>query len=239
MRRQLVTGVLATISLMLLLCGAYPLAVWGVGQLAFRHQADGSFVSANGKVVGSALIGQTFADKDGNPLPRYFQPRPSAAGNGYDPTNSGGTNLGPLNPALIGNNVDDPQANPYKTPADPYCVPVPTQDKKGNQRNPDGTYVCNPNTVPERAIAYRAFNNLAPNALVPVDAVTASGSGLDPDISVANALDQAPRVAAVRHLDVARVLALVHSRTRDRAWGILGEKTVNVLDLNLALDRLS
>ena len=128
-------------------------------------------------------------------------------------------------------------------------MPVPATDKAGNavtdaqgnaayQKNPDGTYVCNPNTVPERAIAYRQLNGLAPDAPVPVDAVTASGSGLDPDISVANALDQAARVAQARHLNQAQIVDLVHRHTHGRAWGILGEKTVNVLDLNLALDQL-
>jgi K+-transporting ATPase ATPase C chain len=244
-RRQLVTGLLVTVSLLVLLCGIYPLAVWGVGQVAFRHQARGSLVKVNGKVVGSALIGQNFTDKNGNALPQYFQSRPSAAGtNGYDPTSSGGSNLGPSNPNLIGNNLGDPQNNPYRTPADPYCVPVPATDQNGKavpgfQKNPDGTYVCNPSTVPERAIAYRQLNGLAADAAVPVDAVTASGSGLDPDISEANALLQAPRVAGARHLSVPRVVALVHQHTSARALGILGEKTVNVLDLNVALDRLA
>jgi K+-transporting ATPase ATPase C chain len=196
MRRQLITGFLVTVCLVLLLGGIYPLAVWGVGRIAFRHQADGSFVTVNGKTVGSALIGQNFTDKAGNPLPQYFQPRPSAAGNGYDPTSSGGSNLGPSNPTLIANQI------------------------------------------PTRANAYRVFNRLPADALVPVDAVTASGSGLDPDISVANALDQAPRVATARNVDPARVIALVHQHIRGRAWGILGERTVNVLDLNVALDNL-
>ena len=250
LRRQLFTGLLVTISLIVLCCGVYPLAVWAVGRVAFRHQTDGSFVSSNGKVVGSALIGQNFTDKAGNPLPQYFQPRPSAAGKGYDPTSSGGSNLGPSNPVLIGNNIGDPQANPYRTPTDPYCVPVQATDKSGKlvtdahgnpvyEKNPDGTYVCNPNTVPQRVIAYRTFNGLPRSARVPVDAVTASGSGLDPDISEANALDQAPRVARARHLSTATVVALVHRHVRSRVWGILGENTVNVLDLNLALDRLS
>jgi len=91
-------------------------------------------------------------------------------------------------------------------------------------------------TIPERAIAYRAFNGMAPNAPVPADAVTASGSGLDPDISVANALDQAPRVARSRHLPVTRVIALVHRHTQGRQWGFLSEPAINVLGLNLALD---
>lgn len=194
-RRQLVTGLLVTVALLVLCAGIYPLAVWAVGRLAFTHQADGSFVDAHGKVIGSNLIGQNFTDKDGNPLAQYFQPRPSAAGKGYDPTNSGGSQLGPSNPDLL-------------------------------------------KTVTDRVSAYRAFNGLAPNASVPVDAVTASGSGLDPDISIANAMDQAARVARARGLPTSRIVALIHSHTRSRAWEILGEKTVNVLGLNLALDRL-
>jgi potassium-transporting ATPase KdpC subunit len=240
LRRQVLTGLLATVCLVLLLGGVFPLAVWGVGQVAFNRQANGSMVRVNGKVVGSSLIGQTFSDKDGNPMPQYFQPRPSIAGKGYDPTSSGGSNLGPSNPNLVGNNVDDPLNNPYRTPSDPYCVPVPATDgSDGYQKNSDGTYVCNPNTVPERALAYRQFNGLAAGAPVPVDAVTASGSGLDPDISEANALDQAPRVASARHLSVDVVVAVVHQHTDSRQLGVLGEGGVNVLDLNLALDRLN
>ncbi len=98
--------------------------------------------------------------------------------------------------------------------------------------------MCNPNTVPQRAIAYRQLNGLAADAPVPVDAVTASGSGLDPDISIANADDQAARVAAARSLPLARVMALIDAHVRNQPWGFLGEKTVNVLDLNLALDHL-
>jgi potassium-transporting ATPase KdpC subunit len=250
-RRQLLTGLKVTITLIVLLGVVYPLAVWAVGRIAFRPQADGSLVKVNGKLVGSALIGQNFVDGKGNPLPQYFQPRPSSAGtSGYDSTSSSGSNLGPTNPNLVGNNIGDPQNNPYRTPSDPYCVPVAATDKSRKpqtdaqgqpvyQKNPDGTYVCNPNTVPERAIAYRQLNGLPANAPVPVDAVTASGSGLDPDITEANALDQAGRIARARHLDVARVVALVRQHTNGRAWDILGENTVNVLDLNLALDRLS
>ncbi len=236
LRRQLVTGLLVTVCLLVLLCGVFPLAVWGVGQLAFNHQANGSLVKVGGKTVGSSLIGQSFTDNAGNALPQFFQPRPSAAGTGYDARASAGSNLGPSNPDLIGNNVDDPQDNPYRTPSDPYCVPVAAGD--GYQKNPDGTYVCNPNTVPERSIAYRQLNGLAPGSPVPVDAVTASGSGLDPDISVANALDQAARVAQARHLAAVEVVDLIHGHTDHRTWGVLGEDTVNVVDLNIALDRL-
>jgi len=248
MRRQLLTGLLVTIVLVLLLGVVYPLAVWAVGRVAFRHQTDGSFVTVGGKVVGSSVIGQSFTDKDGNPLPQYFQPRPSFAN--YNTLSSGGSNLGPSNPDLIGNDIGDPAANPFRTPADPYCVPVQATDQNGHpkidaagkpvyEQNADGTYVCNPNTVPERVIAYRQFNGLSSTASVPVDAVTASGSGLDPDISEANALDQAGRVARERHLSTAAVVALIHQHVDSRAWGFLGENTVNVLDLNLALDRLT
>jgi K+-transporting ATPase ATPase C chain len=231
----------------------YPLAVWGIGQVTFKHRANGSFITKDGVVIGSALIGQEFLDKNGNPDPRYFQSRPSDAGSGYNAASSSASNLGPGDARLVGNipglNTDDPTKNPYATPSDPYCVPVPATDKDGNditdkagnavyEKNKDGTYVCNPNTVPERLLAYRAFNNLAPTVKVPVDAVTASDSGLDPDISPANANLQASRVASARHLAVAQVLALVKAHTNGRQLGFLGEETVNVLDLNLALDRL-
>jgi K+-transporting ATPase ATPase C chain len=196
MRRQLLTGLRVTVVLVVLLGLVYPAAVWAVGRLAFKERANGSFVRVNDKAVGSALIGQSFSDKDGNPLPAYFQPRPSAAGKGYDPTSSSASNLGPLNPDLL-------------------------------------------KAVQERVKAYRDFNGLPSDASVPIDAVTASASGLDPDISVANALAQAGRVAKSRHLSPARVAALVSSHVNGRQLGFLGEKTVNVLDLNIALDRLS
>lgn len=195
LRRQFVTGLLMTVVLTVLLGLAYPLVATGVAQVLFPHRANGSFVDASGRAVGSSLIGQSFVAKDGSPDPRYFQPRPSAAGNGYDATASGGTNLGPSNQKLI-------------------------------------------DAVAARVVAYRKLNGLAPDTTVPVDAVTASGSGLDPDISVANARLQAPRVAAARNLALAQVLDLVDRHTSDPAWGFVGEKTVNVLDLNLALDRL-
>ena len=196
MRRQLVTGLLVTVVLTVL-CGiAYPLAMTGLAQGIWGNRASGSFVSENGRVVGSSLIGQGFNLKNGAPDPRYFQPRPSAAGTGYDAMSSGGSNDGPLSKDLLTN-------------------------------------------VAARVAAYRKLNGLAPTATVPVDAVTASASGLDPDISVANARLQAPRVAQARKLAVSQVLALVSAHTDDRQLGFLGEKTVNVLDLNLALDHAS
>jgi K+-transporting ATPase ATPase C chain len=175
---------------------AYPIVMTGVAQGLMNNRADGSFVKHDGKIVGSSLIGQNFFLKDGDPDPRYFQSRPSAAGDGYDAMRSSAGNDGPSNPTLLTN-------------------------------------------VKDRVAAYRELNGLSATTLVPVDAVTASGSGLDPDISVANALLQAPRVAKARTLPTNRVFALVKEHTDDRQLGILGEKTVNVLDLNLALDRTS
>jgi K+-transporting ATPase ATPase C chain len=254
MRRQLLTALLLTIVLIVLLGIVYPLVVTGVDSVAFGSAAKGSLVSSNGKVVGSRLLGQAFTGPDGRPLQRYFQPRPSDAGAGYDAGDSGGSNLGPTDPALVGfipgiNTVDvagqSSKSNPFASPDDPYCVPVdpsgnPVTSPSPGQRylRRGGHFVCDPDTVPERVLAYRRFNGLPPGTAVPVDAVTASGSGLDPDVSEANALDQAARVAQARNLPLASVVALVKSHTDSRPWGFLGEKTVNVLDLNLALDGL-
>jgi K+-transporting ATPase ATPase C chain len=253
LRRQLLPAAMLTLVLAVLTGLVYPLAVWGIGQVTFKDRANGSFITQNGKVVGSALIGQEFLDKNGNPDPRYFQSRPSDAGTGYNAASSSASNLGPGDARLVGLipglNTDDPTKNVYATSSDPYCVPVQATDKDGNdvtdksgnpvyEKNKDGTYVCDSNTVPERLLAYRAFNNLAPTVKVPVDAVTASDSGLDPDISPANADLQAARVASARHLSLATVTALVKSHTNNRQLGFLGEETVNVLDLNLALDKL-
>jgi K+-transporting ATPase ATPase C chain len=254
-RRQLLPAALIVVVLYVILGLLYPFAVWAVGQVAFNHRANGSFIHRNGEVVGSSLIGQNFVDKDGNPLPQYFQPRPSAAGNGYDPTASGASNLPPGDPRLVGfvpgfNSVDlngNPSStNPFASPDDPTCVPTDPDGKpvispsEGQKyaKNPDGSYVCYPNTVSQRAIAYRQLNGLPPNATVPVDAVTGSFSGLDPDISVANARLQAPRVAKARNLPLEQVHALIDEHTNKRQLGFLGEETVNVLDLNLALDKL-
>ncbi len=195
-RRQLLTGALMTVVLIVLLGLVYPLAVTGASQLFMSKRANGSLVTVNGKVVGSSLIGQRFVDDRGNPRRQYFQPRPSAAGaDGYDAMASGGSNLGPSNPKLL-------------------------------------------DAVTQRADAYRELNGLAAGAEVPVDAVTASASGLDPDISLANARLQARRVAAARHLDLHVLQRLIDEHTQGRAFGVLGEQTVNVLELNLALDRV-
>jgi potassium-transporting ATPase KdpC subunit len=195
MRRQIAASLAMLLGVTLLLGFGYPLAVTGISQLFFRNQANGSLIYTHGKLAGSALLGQAFTDSKGNPLPQYFQPRPSNAGAGYDGASSGASNLGPSSHIQI-------------------------------------------HLVSERAVAFRKFNDMAPNAAVPVDAVTASGSGLDPDISVQNALDQAPRVARSRHVPASRVIALVHQYTTGPQWGFLSESTVNVLKLNLALDGL-
>ena len=201
MRRQLFPSIVSMVIFTLLLGVAFPLVVLGIGQVAFHDKAEGSLVEVGGKPVGSSLIGQTFTDKKGKPIPKYFQSRPSAATGasgssaaGYDPTLSAGSNLGPTNPKLL-------------------------------------------KVVELRARDYRDLNGLPADAEVPVDAVTASGSGLDPDISIANARLQAKRVARERGLPVAKVLAAVDDHTSGRTLGTLGEKTVNVLELNLALDR--
>jgi K+-transporting ATPase ATPase C chain len=186
--RQLAPALVALVVLTVLTGVVYPLLVTGVGQVAFHDEANGSLVTVDGQAVGSRLIGQQFA------APRYFHPRPSAAGSGYDGTSSGGSNLGPTNPEFL-------------------------------------------KTVAERVTAYRAENGLADDRAVPVDAVTASASGLDPEISIANARLQAPRVARARGLTDAQVLAAVNAHVDHRPLGILGDPGVNVLELNLALDR--
>jgi K+-transporting ATPase ATPase C chain len=185
------------------ICGfIYPLVMLGIGQAAFHNKANGSLVSYNGHVVGSGLLCQEFVDAKGNPLPQYFQPRPSDAvvsgeknDYGCDPLNSAASNLGPTNPVEIKNIQAE-----------------------------------------QKAIA--AFDHV-PVSQIPPDAVTASGSGLDPGITPANAYMQVDRVAAARHLPVAKVRNLVTQNITGRTLGFLGEPTVNVLRLNILLDELS
>ncbi len=255
MRRQIAASLAMLLGVTLLLGFGYPLAVTGISRLFFRDQANGSLVYSRGQLVGSALLGQSFTDSKGSPLPRYFQPRPSAAGSGYDGASSGASNLGPSNPLLIGfvagvNTVgldgQPSSSNPFATAADPACVPLDpagnpvTSPVRGQRfaKTAAGAYECDPSTIPDRAVAFRLFNGMAPTAAVPVDAVTASASGLDPDISVVNALDQAPRVARARHVPASQVITLVRQYTTGPQWGFLSESTVNVLKLNLALESL-
>ena len=223
----------------------------------FDHQANGSFVTRNGAGGGQPpASGQNFLDAKGNPLPQYFQPRPSdSCTSSYNAVGSAASNLGPGDPRLVGfhpglNTVDlngnPSKTNPFATKDDPYCVPTdpygapviaPSAGQK-YAKTKTGQYVCDTSTVPERAMAYRQLNGVPTATKIPSDAVTASGSGLDPDISVANALLQAPRVAQARHLPLATVTAQIAKHTSSRTLGVLGERTVNVLDLNLALDGL-
>ena len=207
MAKQLLISIRVTIVLLLIVSGVYPLVVWGISQAAFKHQADGSLVTnASGQVVGSALLAQGFTK------PEYFHPRPSAAGSGYDPTASSGTNLGPTSDKLI-NGVHKPKmATGKDDPADF-----------------DG--------VKDLAVAYRKENSLPADALVPVDAVTRSASGLDPQITPANAKLQAARVAKARGVGEETVSKLIQENTQGRGWGFLGEPAVNVLTLNIALDK--
>jgi potassium-transporting ATPase KdpC subunit len=184
----------------------FPLALAAVAHPVFPHQAEGSLISRDGVVVGSELIGQDFSG------PGYFHPRPSAAGSGYDPLASGGTNLAPTNPKLRNGVPDDP------------ATPDTDESFKG---------------VRELAEAYRATNGLPPDHAIPIDAVTRSGSGLDPHISPVNAALQVARVARERGLDEDSVRRLVAEHTQGRQFGCLGEPRVAVLALNLALDRIA
>jgi K+-transporting ATPase ATPase C chain len=187
--KETLTSILATLVFAVILCGIFPLIVFGAGQLFFPSQANGSLIeSSDRRIIGSEWLGQNFA------AAKYFHPRPSAAGaNGYDAASSSGSNLGPTSQKLI-------------------------------------------DVVKQRVETYRAENGLAADGLVPGDAVTASGSGLDPHISVKNAELQAPRVAKERDLSLDSVKAQIAKATDGRSLGVLGEPGVNVLRLNIALD---
>jgi potassium-transporting ATPase KdpC subunit len=178
----------------------YPLVMYGLAQAAFNNQANGSLVSYHGRTVGSRLLCQEFVDAKGNPLPQYFQPRPSSATNptsatdyGCDPLFSAASNLGPNNPKLV-------------------------------------------QQIQQRQQQIAKFDRV-PVSQIPPDAVTASGSGLDPAISSQNADIQVNRVAAARHVSAAAIMALVRQYTQGRTLGFLGQPRVNVLLLNIALDQ--
>jgi K+-transporting ATPase ATPase C chain len=247
LRRRLWPAFALLVAMTLITGVAYPALVTGIAQLAFPSQANGSLVAVDGRVVGSSLIGQAFSK------PEYFWGRPSGAGAGYDAGSSAGSNLGAIDPRLIGfvpgvNTVGldgaSSDVNPFATPDDPYCVPTdpdgavvisPSADQEYATEE-DGTYICYANTIPQRAIAYRLANGLAADARVPVDIVTASASGLDPHISPAAAETQVARVAAARGMTVEAVRAVVAEHTEQPALGFLGLARVNVLMLNLDLD---
>jgi K+-transporting ATPase ATPase C chain len=184
-------SIVATLFFAVILCGVYPLVVFGAGQLLFPHQANGSLLmDKSGAIRGSALLAQNFTGV------QYFHPRPSAAGaNGFDATSSSGSNLGPTSTNLVA-------------------------------------------AIAQRISDYRTENNLATNAPVPADAVTASGSGLDPHITQANAEIQIARVAKARGISEEQLRKLVQQNTSGRDLGLFGEPRVNLMTLNFALDQL-
>jgi len=190
-------------------CGLYPLAVYGLGQALFPWQANGSLIDVHGKptnvenAAGSKLLGQSFTSA------RYFHPRPSAAGSGYDAANSSGTNLGPLSDKLLNGVPDDPST-----------------------KDVDESFAG----IKDLARAYREENGLAADGPVPADAVTRSASGLDPHIGVRNAELQIARVAKARGMDEQRVRTLVARNTEARGWYVFGDPGVNVTMLNMELD---
>ena len=189
--KEIMISILATLVFGVVLCGLYPLVVYAAGQLLFSHQANGSLIeNADHKIIGSEWLGQNFTSA------KYFHPRPSAAGTGYDAANSSGTNLGPTSQKLM-------------------------------------------DSVKAAVEQYRKDNGLAADILVPGDAVTSSGSGLDPHISVKNALLQAPRVAKERGIDLEFVRGEITKATDGPSLGFLGDAGVNVLKLNLALDKVA
>lgn len=187
MKKLLITSLLMTLATTLLFGLVYPLVITGLAQVLFHDKANGQIISRDGQAIGSRIIAQPFTEA------KYFHPRPSAAGNGYDAANSGGTNLGPTNQKLI----DRVQADA------------------------------------------KALHEENPNQPIPVDLLTTSASGLDPDISPAAAEFQIPRGARARGVPESTIRDLVERHTAQRDLGLLGEPRVNVLELNLALDDLA
>lgn len=270
--RQHLAALRALLVLTLVTGALYPLVITGVAQAVFGGGANGSLVRKDGRDVGSAIVGQRFTDADGRPVGRYFQSRPSAAGDGYDMLSTAASNLGPEDVV----DIPGPEGRQSLltqvcarsravgelegvSGARPYCTPdgvgavlkvfpavgTPTRVVSVNQACPATPFVAEyrgvrvecgrpgedyaaGRTVPVRGTA---------RAVVPADAVTASGSGLDPDISVAYADLQAARVARERGVPVETVRRLIAANTTGRPLGFMGEPAVNVLELNLALDR--
>src|SRR5579872_4105480 len=240
MLKELGPGLRLTIVFTVLTGLLYPAVMTGLSEVIFQRQSQGSFVTVNGKVVGSSLIGQPFTK------PEYFHPRPSFAGNGYDASASSGTNLGPTSAKLVHGTTK-------------------MDDKKNEVVDFDGidlriVHYCLDNEIPyesslpldqfkdshgdlDEVKLIKAFNDdkaplvFTPKAPIPQDAVTASASGLDPHISPANAETQAMRVAKARGLSADQVKQLIPQFTEHPDWGFLGEPSVNVLLLNVALDR--
>ncbi|WP_326819347.1 potassium-transporting ATPase subunit C [Streptosporangium sp. NBC_01756] len=281
--RQHLAALRAVLVLTVILGGIYPLVVTGVAQAVFNGNANGSIIQKDGKDVGSALVGQNFTDADGKAIGKYFQSRPSAAGDGYDMLSTSPSNLGPedIEDVLAVPGAKDDEGNPDTgkqslltqvcarsmavgeregvSGARPYCtsdgvgavlkvfpaVGTVTRAVSVNQACPAAPFVADYQGVKvecgKPGEDYAAGRTVpvrgAQTAAVPADAVTASGSGLDPHISPAYAELQAPRVARERGLPVGKVEQLVRENTTGRSLGFMGEPGVNVLKLNLALDR--
>ena len=276
--RQHTAALRALLVLTLILGIAYPVFIWLLAQLpGLKEKADGSLIELNGAPVGSSLIGQLYTDADGSPLPQYFQSRPSAAGDGYDPMSSGASNLGPediVDTADRTSLLTDVCSRSVATGeldgvsgARPFCTDsgvgavlsvLGTRDVRGivadptrvisvNELCPAAPFIANYEGVAvecaEPGADYASgqivpIHGDVPVAAVPADAVTASGSGLDPHISPEYAALQVNRVAAARGLTPAPVQTLVAEHTDGRALGFMGAPRVNVLQLNLALDGL-
>jgi potassium-transporting ATPase KdpC subunit len=259
---------------------AYPLVIWAVAQIpGLRDNANGSIITVDGKPVGSRLIGQLFTDKDGNPLPQYFQSRPSAAGNGYDPLSTSASNLGPesivdtsAKQSLLTQVCSRSLAVGKAEGVDgtrPFCTGdgvgavlsvIGPRDATGNVAHPTRVVSVNEPCATTKTPFLNTYEGVRvecakegedysigqivpirgagpANPQVPADAVTASGSGLDPDISVAYADIQVPRVAKARGISEDAVRAALHDNQHGRVLGFLGEARVNVLQLNIELDQ--
>lgn len=240
MIKELGPGLRLMIALTILTGLIYPAAMTGISEVFFPKQANGSLVTQNGKVVGSILIGQSFAK------PEYFHPRPSSAGNGYDATASSGSNLGPTSAKLLHGTIKTDDKGKEIVDFDgiedrivhycvdndiPYTSSTPLEQFKDAQGNLDDVKLI------------KAFNDtksplvFAPRVQIPSDAVTGSASGLDPDISPANADLQAVRVAKARGIEVDQVQPVIAQATERPALGFIGEARVNVLLLNISLDQ--
>jgi K+-transporting ATPase ATPase C chain len=294
LRRHL-AALRALLVLTVILGIAYPVAIWAVAFIpGLHHKAQGSMIkTADGRVVGSRIIGQSFTDSAGNPLKQYFQSRPSNAGDGYDPTSTGASNLGPESivdtlpdPALVKAGKEDPNARTSLltqvcarskavgelegvSGARPFCTPggvgavlalIGPRDRRGHVTHPARVvslneecgvvarpFVATYHGVPVECAKYGedyATGEVVPvrggapaHPAVPADAVTASGSGLDPHISPAYARLQAPRVARTRGVPERQVLQAIKDNEDGRTLGFLGEPRVDVLTLNLELDK--
>jgi K+-transporting ATPase ATPase C chain len=242
MLKELGTGLRMMVVMTVLTGFVYPAVITAIAQVLFRDQANGSLIVSNGQVVGSRLIGQNFTK------PEYFQPRPSSAGAGYDPTATAGSNLGPTSAKLInGTTKKDDKGNEVadflgiKARIVHYCVDndiaydasVPLKTFTDGQGNLDDVKLI------------KAFNDekaplvFTPKTPIPADAVTGSASGVDPHISPRNADLQAARVAKTRAIPLEQVQRMIAQHTEGRDLGVLGEPHVNVLELNLALDETS